>query len=268
MSPAADRDRRPDRRERGPRAAGDWDPERYRRDAGFVPEFGHGALSWLRPLPGERILDLGCGDGTLTAEFAARGAEVVSVDTSPAQVAAARARGLDARVMSGEALEFQREFNAVFSNAALHWMREPDAVIAGVARALEPGGRFVAELGAAGNIDTVLAAILAALESRGLDGRSAVPWYFPTPEAYAAKLAAGGFGIRRMTRFARPTDLPGEMRDWLEIFARSFAALVPEEGKAALFADIAERLRPHLFDAARGVWWVDYVRLRFEAAMP
>src|SRR4051812_24270218 len=124
-----------------------WAPDAYLQHAGFVPALGAGVLELLDPQPGERILDLGCGEGSLTQELVARGAVVLGVDSSDAQVAAARARGLDARVMDGEALAFEHEFDAVFSNAALHWMRRPDAVVAGVARALRPGGRFVAELG-------------------------------------------------------------------------------------------------------------------------
>ena len=121
-----------------------WSPDAYLHHAGFVPALGAGVVDLLDPKPGERILDLGCGEGTLTATIRARGTQVVGVDNSDAQVAAARTRGLDARVMDGESLTFDREFDAVFSNAAMHWMRRPDAVIAGVRRALRPGGRFVA----------------------------------------------------------------------------------------------------------------------------
>lgn len=163
------------------RAPRDWNPELYIRDASFVPALGGDVLALLAAQPGERILDLGCGDGALTARIAEAGARVTGADASPAQIAAARARGLDARVIAGESLPFEAEFDAVFSNAALHWMVKADAVVAGVFRALKPGGRFVAEMGGAGNIATLLEAILASLDARGVDGRPAVPWFFPTP---------------------------------------------------------------------------------------
>lgn len=129
-----------------------WDPERYAPNARFVSGFGLPLLELLRPKARERNLDLGCGDGVLTERLAAIGCEMIGVDSSPEQVAAARARGLDARLADGQTLAFEREFDGVFSNAALHWMPRTDDVIAGVWRALKPGGRFVAECGGAGNI--------------------------------------------------------------------------------------------------------------------
>ena len=124
-----------------------WSAERYAATAHFVPAFGAPVVELLAPQPGERILDLGCGDGVLTAKIAAAGAQVVAVDAAPDMVAAAKAKGLDAHVVPGQRLAFEREFDAVFSNAALHWMHPTEAVLAGVARALKPGGRFVAEMG-------------------------------------------------------------------------------------------------------------------------
>src|SRR5581483_10709207 len=129
----------------------EWSAERYAATANFVPTLGAAVLEWLDPRPGERILDLGCGDGALTVKVAAAGADVVAVDAAPDMVAAAKAKGLDARVVPGQQLAFEREFDAVFSNAALHWMRPPEAVLAGVARALKPGSRFVAEMGGQNN---------------------------------------------------------------------------------------------------------------------
>jgi SAM-dependent methyltransferase len=248
-----------------PPAPRDWDPERYQRDAGYVPALGRGVLEWLAPQPGERILDLGCGDGTLTAELQAVGAHVVGVDASPAQIAVCRARGLDAQVMAGEALTFEAAFEAVFSNAALHWMTRPDAVIAAVHRALVPGGRFVAEFGGAGNVAAVLEGILAVLDARGFDGRPVVPWFFPTPEDYTARLHHAGFTVERMEHFARPTDLPGDVIDWLDVFAPHFDALLPGDEIADFHAEVAQRVRQTLYDEVRDTWWVDYVRLRFIA---
>src|SRR4051794_22877021 len=129
-----------------------WDPKSYAHNAGFVAELGGGVLQLLAAQPGERVLDLGCGDGVLTEQLMRAGCKVVGVDSSAPQIEAAKARGLQALVVSGEALSFDSEFDAVFSNAALHWMRDADAVISGVYRALVPGGRFVAEMGGYGNV--------------------------------------------------------------------------------------------------------------------
>jgi trans-aconitate methyltransferase len=244
-----------------------WDPDRYQRNAGFVPVLGAPVLELLAPKPGERVLDLGCGDGALTERLVAAGARVVGVDSSPEQVAVARARGLDARVMSGEALAFAGGFDAVFSNAALHWMKRADDVIDGVWRALEPGGRFVAEMGGRGNVAAIMSALVAGLDRRGLDGAAAVPWFFPGPADYRARLERRGFKVRSIELIERPTPLPGAMAGWLETFAESFTRSLPEAERAGYIAEIEAVLAPRLRDP-QGQWHADYVRLRFAAEKP
>src|SRR5262249_53616876 len=170
---------------RGAAVAQTWDPERYARTARFVSELGAPVVELLAPVPGERILDLGCGDGALTETLVARGCRVVGVDASAAPGGAARRRGLDARVMDGQRLAFDGEFDAVFSNAALHWM-EPDRVIAGVWRALRPGGRFVGEFGGRGCVARIESALRAALARQGVDESRIRPWYFPGDDEYRA----------------------------------------------------------------------------------
>lgn len=243
-----------------------WERDGYKRHAGFVPELGMPVVDLLAPKPGESILDLGCGEGTLTERLAAAGCDVIGVDASPEFVAAARARGLDARVADAHALDFDRAFDAVFSNAALHWMKRPDAVIAGVARALKPGGRFVGEFGGAGNVARIVDALSMALARRGLDPITANPWYFPTPEEYRGKLEAAGFAVTSLALIPRPTPLPTDMSGWLGTFAQSFLNRVAEGERAALLTEVLENLAPALRDDD-GHWTADYVRLRFAATV-
>ena len=241
-----------------------WDPNRYATSARFVAELGEPLIALIAAKPGERILDLGCGDGVFTEKVAATGATVVGVDGSPEMVAAARARGLDARVMDGQALEFKSEFDAVISNAALHWMPQADAVLKGVRRALKPHGRFVAELGAAGNVASVVEALTEVLGRRGLDARRFFPWYYPTPDEYRCLLEQNAFVIDSIELISRPTTLPGELADWLETFAGSFLGAVPLSERAAVKREVAELLAPKLKDRS-GKWTLDYVRLRVVA---
>jgi SAM-dependent methyltransferase len=241
-----------------------WDPERYARNARFVADLSAPVLELLAPRAGERILDLGCGDGVLTAKLAAMGCDVIGVDASAPQVAAARTLGVVVRVMRGEALEFDGEFDAVFSNAALHWMSDPAKVIAGVHRALKPRGRFVAEFGGHGCVAKIRRALVETLDRRGINGQAADPWYFPTVEEYAQQLQRGGFVVSYIALIPRPTPLPGDVTGWLETFAGSFTSTLPPAEVPAYLAEVREALRPELCDA-EGKWTADYVRLRFSA---
>ena len=221
-------------------------------------------LELLAPVSGERILDLGCGDGMLTRQLASMGCEVLGVDASQQMIEATRSLGVEASMMDGQTLGFENKFDAVFSNAALHWMKQPDEVLKGVARALKPEGRFVAEFGGGDNVARVLDALAACLARRGIDADSVNPWYFPHPDDYREKLIQHGFAVRYLDLFERPTPLPGDVVAWLETFAQSFTATVPPEEHGCFLEEVRERLRPVLFDYEDG-WWVDYVRLRFAA---
>jgi SAM-dependent methyltransferase len=240
-----------------------WDPGAYARSARFVSDLGANVVSLLDAKPDERILDLGCGDGGLTVTIPA--AHVTGVDRSPSFVAAARARGVDASLADGEALPFERCFDAVISNAALHWMLDADAVLRGVRRALVPGGRFVAEMGGFGNVAAIRAALGAVLARYGVDATDVAPWYFPTAEAYRAQLEAAGFTVDAIALHARPTRLPGDLGDWLEVFAPAFLDALAPADRVAARAAVVDVLRPILFDGT--VWIADYVRLRFLARL-
>ena len=243
-----------------------WSARRYAETARFVAELGAPVLELLAPCAGERILDLGCGDGVLTEKIVAAGADVVAVDAAPDMVAAARARGIDARVMQGQRLIFDHEFDAVFSNAALHWMHPPDAVLAGVRRALKPRGRFVGEMGGQNNTAAIIVALSAVLGRRGLDAHRLSPWYFPSAAAYRAKLEAAGFAVAEIRVIPRPTALPGSIEPWLETFGDAFFGALPEADRPSARAEVADLLRSVLVDET-GTWMADYVRLRFRAML-
>jgi len=245
-----------------------WSARRYAETAHFVPALGAPVVELLAPSAGERVLDLGSGDGVLTEKIVAAGATVVAVDLAPDMVAAARARGLDARVMPGQNLTFDREFDAVFSNAALHWMRPPEAVLDGVRRALKPGGRLVGEMGGHGNTAAIIVALSAVLVRHGLDAHRLSPWYFPSADAYREKLEQAGFTVEDIRIIPRPTTLPTSIEPWLDTFAQSFFDALPEPDRLPARAAVAELLRPVLMDEKTGNWIADYVRLRFRATLP
>jgi SAM-dependent methyltransferase len=244
-----------------------WDAKQYSENARFVSDLGASVIALLAPRSGEHILDLGCGDGALTKKLAEHGCRVVGVDASTEMTAAARRLGLDARVMDGHELRFDNEFDAVFSNAALHWLKQPEKVIAGVWRALKPGGRFVGEFGGSGNVARIVATVEALLRERGIDPKPLNPWYNPTAEEYRALLEARGFEVKAIALFPRPTPLPGSLVAWLETFAQSFAAALPSADRLPFFDEVARRCLPELRDGD-GRWHADYVRLRFSATKP
>ena len=243
----------------------DWNPHHYAKHARFVSELGRPVVEWLLPRKGERILDLGCGDGSLTRTLLGFGCDVVGVDASPKMIQVAKSLGLKAEVMDGQKLLYDHEFDAVFSNAALHWMKKPEKVIAGVWCALKPGGRFVGELGGYGNVSSIVSALESALASRGFT--VSCPWFFPQPEEYKMLLKRSGFTVERMVLFPRPTPLPGDVRGWLETFARPYTSVLPVIERRDLISEVMEALRPILFDREQH-WVADYVRLRFSATKP
>ena len=246
--------------------AQEWNSSRYAENARFVSDLGQPVLELLDPHRGERILDLGCGDGVLTEKIVLRGAQVVGVDSSLDMVQAARARGIDARLADAYKLQFDSEFDAVFSNAALHWMKSsPDAVIRGTCRGLKRQGRFVGEMGGHGNVAAITVALCGTLERFGVgDVRSVIPWYFPTCEEYRERLERAGFEVPYIELIPRPTPLPTGMRGWLETFAIPFISVLPEEKRSEFLDEVTDRLRPALCDSCKR-WTADYVRLRFLA---
>jgi trans-aconitate methyltransferase len=243
-----------------------WDTQAYGRNGAFVHELADGVLEWLNAQVGEFILDLGCGDGQLTQRIAATGAHVLGVDASIDMVSAARERGIEAELANAESLPFHHEtFDAVFSNAALHWMRDQDAMLTQVHRVLKSGGRFVAEMGGQGNIAAIRVALMAVLARRGYGEREDGVNYYPTAESYTKRLKRHGFRVVEMAMIPRPTKLAETgMAGWLRTFRRGVLDGLPEGTREAVVRETTELLAPALQDE-EGSWIADYVRLRFVA---
>jgi trans-aconitate methyltransferase len=244
----------------------DWDARLYDDKHSFVWKHGAALVELLGPGPGEAILDLGCGTGHLTARIAAAGADVLGVDSSPEMIAEARRSypGLRFEVGDARALAAVDRFDAVFSNAVLHWIPDAEAVVRGVARALTPGGRFVAEFGGRGNVRAIAAAMRRAAEERGGEAPDA-PWYFPGVAEYAGLLECAGLEVTFAVLFDRPTPLEGEagMRHWVEMFGGHFLGRVPPARRDEFLRRVEELVRPVLY--RDGGWFADYRRLRVVA---
>jgi SAM-dependent methyltransferase len=249
-----------------------WDSGFYDDAFGIITHLGSGVFELLAPQPGERILDLGCGTGHLTARIAEAGAEAVGIDAAEDMVARARALYPNIRieVARGEDFALDGQFDAVFSSAALHWMSPPDAVAACIARALKPGGRLVAEMGGKRNVVTIVEALYQALAEQGI-AREQIhnPWYFPSLGEYAALLERAGLEPRMMHLFERPTpldDCPDGAADWVRMFADDFLAPVPPDRRDPFMQRVNELTAPSLLHNGR--WLADYWRLRFIAIKP
>lgn len=240
-----------------------WSASGYAENGRFVATLAAPLLDMLAAQPGERILDIGCGDGVLTEQIASAGAQVTGIDLSDELLAAARARGLDVRSMDAQQLTFRAEFDAAFSNAALHWMPRPQDVLRGICAALKPNGRFIGELGGHGNVAAIYTALSMVLAEYGVDITPHL-LFFPTVTEYQELLEANGFIVDSIALVPRPTPLPTGMEGWLSTFAQSHLALLPKDQRAPASARTIECLRPFLCDT-RGQWTADYVRLRFAA---
>jgi trans-aconitate methyltransferase len=243
-----------------------WDPQQYEKHGAFVHGLAGGVLDWLAPFPDERILDLGCGDGQLSKRIAATSAVVVGLDSSPQMADAARALGINVTIGNAEALPFESSsFDAVFSNAALHWVRNHDAMLMDVKRVLKPNGRFVAEFGGFGNIASIRVAMRTAIERFGHDGSKDDVNYYPTPEVYTRRLEQHGFDVERIALIPRPTPLPESgMNGWIRTFRRGVLESLPEDVRDKVVDEAVRLLAPALRDE-EGNWIADYVRLRFIA---
>jgi trans-aconitate methyltransferase len=248
----------------GSATPGAWDAARYQDQHSFVWRYGASLLQLLDPQRGERVLDVGCGTGQLTYEISRSGAHVTGLDRSADMLADARKNFPDLRFVLGDAASFNfpEPFDAVFSNAALHWVKDADGAVASIAGALRPGGRFVAEFGGRGNIASMQAALRAVL-GPGADEQS--PWYYPSIGEYAPVLERHGLEVRNASLFDRPTPLKGEdgMDHWLRMFTQTYLRQFSPERASEIVRQLVEELRPMLY--RDGIWTVDYRRLRVVA---
>jgi SAM-dependent methyltransferase len=238
-----------------------WNAGDYARVGSFVAELGAAALDLLDPQPGERILDVGCGEGTLTNKIVERGATVLGVDSSPEMVAAARAKGLDALLLDAADMQFFAEFDAAFSNATLHWVLEKEQAARAVYRALKPDGRFAGELGGEGNIARLRECLDTELVIRGyLPPVESSNWY-PSPEEFAAIYEAVGFDRIDARLIERPTPLGHGIGEWVTTFRKGWLdrAGVPEAERFDIADAVADRFGSNI---------ADYVRLRFVMRKP
>jgi trans-aconitate methyltransferase len=247
-----------------------WNTDAYATNGRFVANLASAVVDLLNPQPGEEILDLGCGDGALTEQLAAAGVIVIGVDSSAAMLDAARKRNLRVEHHDATALPHEQQFHAVFSNAVLHWIAGTSgqqAMLAGVYRALRPGGRFVAEMGGHGNIAAIRTALQATLEPFHIDAEATAASFYPSPVIYRRLLEEANFTVHSIELIPRPTPLPNGMESWLNTFRNGVLDQLNPTDRATAVANTIALLQPALCDAD-GNWTADYVRLRFHASRP
>ncbi|MBE9177304.1 methyltransferase domain-containing protein [Oculatella sp. LEGE 06141] len=264
-------EQRPATDDRNLSAPTSWNPELYDRHHAFVSQLGADVLALLAPAAGEHILDLGCGTGHLAHQIAVCGAIVTAVDASAEMIEQARTHypNLHFEVADATRLSFASEFDAVFSNAVLHWIRDPEAAIASIWQALKPGGRFVAEFGGKGNVQLITDAMSQAMSQTVAIAAHPAPvaesWYFPSIGEYTTLLEQHGFDVRFAALFDRPTPLDGEqgLQHWVRMFGDRFLRTIPAEQQATLLTEIETRTRSRLY--RNGTWFADYRRIRVVA---
>lgn len=245
----------------------EWNADDYQTHAAFVPKLTDAVLQLLAPQAHETILDLGCGDGTLSQRIAESGCQLHAIDASPDMVRSARDKGIEAQVRDAQKLNLPEIYDAVFSNAALHWMTQPDAVITAVWNALKPGGRFVGELGGEGNIQTLVDAMTDSFLRHPDFGSYRNPWFFPNAVQYQQLLQQQGFAVETCIFERRPTQVGNSIRGWLEVFTDGITHSLSSAQTQTFYDEIETALQPHL-DPITGQLTLDYMRLRFKATKP
>lgn len=246
-----------------------WNAELYDQKHAFVYQYGESVLELLDVQPGERILDLGCGTGYLTQQINDLGADVVGIDYSPEMIRKAKETypEVSFSVANASSFGFTEPFDAIFSNAALHWVKDHDAMMKCAYHNLKPGGRFVAEMGGKGNVQQLIAATKQVLLKYGYNQQAETTiWRFPSLGEYTSELESHGFRVTLATHFDRPTALQDgdeSVSKWIAMFGEQYFEGVPSEQKQQMLKEITELLRPDYYKD--GTWYSDYKRLRFIA---
>ncbi len=246
-----------------------WNANNYDTAHSYVWTLAADLIDLLAPKPGERILDIGSGTGHLTSQIAQRGATVIGIDASPEMVARSQANypDLDFRVASATDFAFEEKFDAIFSNATLHWVKNAQSAADSIRRALRPGGRFVAEFGGAGNVRTIMDAIATSLKTIGAPSfEELFPWFYPSIAQYSTILDRAGLELTFAQLFDRPTLVEAGLRSWLELYGTQFITAIPPEKRETFLTTVEETARPKLFK--EGKWIADYRRLRIVAIAP
>lgn len=245
-----------------------WNANLYDSKHQFVSNYGKDLITLLKPKKDEHILDVGCGTGDLTMQIHAIGVEVVGIDAATTMIEQAKTKypSVQFEVRDARDLNFEEQFDAVFSNAALHWVKEANQALASINKALKKGGRFVAELGGAGNIQSITNAVEKAMDQLQLPYKpEKFPWYFPTIAEYTKLLDANGFTVQYIELYDRPTELEGEegIRNWLTMFSHSLFEHLSAQQKQQVMNEAEKHLRTQIYH--NGKWIADYCRLRFVA---
>jgi len=242
-----------------------WNANKYNKHADFVSKLAMPVVDLLEPKPNEKILDLGCGDGTLAQEIEKFGTKVIAVDLSEDMVAKTKDKGIEAYVMSATELNFKNEFDAVFSNAVLHWVKDSITTIFNIKTSLKENGRFIAEFGGYGNIKYLTDAMQEVFNNHKEYGNFNNPWYFPKDTDYKKLLEDNGFEVEYIELIPRPTKID-DISNWLDIFANGIISNLTNEQQIEFKNEVRKILKPKIYTEQDG-WVADYVRLRLKAIL-
>ena len=240
-----------------------WNADKYNKHADFVSNLATPVVDLLNPIENEKILDLGCGDGTLAVEIEKLNTKVIAVDLSQSMVDKTKEKNIEAYVMSATELNFNNEFDAVFSNAVLHWVKDSKIAINKINNSLKNNGRFIAEFGGYGNIKFLTDAMQKVFDKHKEYGEFNNPWYFPKDTDYKKLLEDNGFKVEYIELIPRPTSID-DISNWLDIFANGIVSHLTSEQQLNFKQEVREILKPKIYTEKNG-WVADYVRLRFKA---
>jgi trans-aconitate methyltransferase len=246
-----------------------WKSDLYNDKHSFVYQYGDSLVELLAPKAGERILDVGCGSGQLTAKISEMGAKVTGIDSSTEMVADAREKypHIDFFVRDAADFHFNEPFDAIFSNAVLHWVLKKEEAIQCMCSNLKAGGRIVAEFGGKGNVQTIVNQLRLSLNSRGYQENAQLAlWYFPSIGEYTTLLEKYGLRVIVAQHYDRPTELADSnsgIKDWLEMFGNAFFRNIPTQAKEEIKEEVQELIKDTCL--SDGKWYADYKRIRVVA---